>query len=162
MSTKLWQVRKRLENAKGWHWVVDHWEWFGTGDDRPEDDIQEALGKHGKYSNLIEAAKMSKNYTIELLTENNGWAIIYLHDKYFIRHVDCGTTLRKWAHVGCFCHQEIKVDCKCKYKNNHCRKKGCQILPEAKPVDPIIYGKFRMMTLRDPDLKRSLTDEQES
>lgn len=69
---------------------------------------------------------------MEILTEENGWAIVWMHEKYFVRHVKpagCGTFLRANAKMGC--------TCKGKHKQ------------EPVQVDAIILAKFRVLTLRE-------------
>jgi hypothetical protein len=70
--------------------------------------------------------------SVEILTQNNGWAIVWMHDKYFVRHIKpegCGTFLRGNATVGCTC----------KGKNKAAPIK----------VDDVILAKFRLLTLRE-------------
>lgn len=67
---------------------------------------------------------------MEVLTENNGWAIVWMHGKYFVRHLPpCGTFLRGNATMGCTCRGKFKND--------------------PKKVDGTILAKFRILTLRE-------------
>lgn len=69
---------------------------------------------------------------MEVLTEVNGWAIVWMHEKYFVRHIKpegCGTFLRGNAQLGCTCKGKFKA--------------------EPKEVDPTILAKFRILTLRE-------------
>ena len=38
-----------------------------------------------------------------LLTANNGWAIVWMHDKYYLRHLACGGYLLHHVDWGCLC-----------------------------------------------------------
>lgn len=69
---------------------------------------------------------------MEVLTEISGWGIVWMHEKYFVRHLKpdgCGTFLRGNATKGC--------TCKGKNKGNPIQ------------VDPVILAKFRILTLRE-------------
>lgn len=67
---------------------------------------------------------------MEILTENNGFAIIWMNKKYFIRHLKCGTFLRANAHRGCWCGASYKQSAS----------------DNALPVDEIILKKFNLLT----------------
>ena len=69
---------------------------------------------------------------VEVMTENNGWAIVWMHQKYFVRHVKpegCGTFLRGNAVKGCTCRGKNKS--------------------EPVQVDPTVLAKFRILTFRE-------------
>lgn len=146
-----------FSKAKGWQWDGTAWVWCGNGNEE-RDDIAESLKVKGFGRRGAVVHTIRKDEVVEVLTEHNGWAIVYLHEKYFIKHLDCGTVLRQYAHKGCHCGKSIEVDCKCQHKKRHCKKESCKILPATTPVDAVIYGKFRLMTLRDPELKEKRND----
>ena len=70
-----------------------------------------------------------------LLTENNGWAIVWMNERYYLRHLSCGSFLRnKYAvNGGCFC------------------KRGNRVSPVAisTMVDELILNKFKLLTKGD-------------
>jgi hypothetical protein len=106
-----------------------------------------------KFSGVRFSPTMSRFQNIEILTENDGWAIIWLFKKYCIKHLPCGTVLFRNAKNGCRCKRLPTVECKCAQTNEFCSNPGCTVYPGITPVDPIIYGKWRIMTLRDPELR---------
>lgn len=68
-----------------------------------------------------------------VMTENNGWAIVWMNDKYYLRHLACGSYIRNHAVWGCLC-------------------KG--LLPDKNgtskvPVDDLILKKFKLITKGD-------------
>ena len=68
------------------------------------------------------------------LTEHNGWAIIWMHDKYYLRHTACGAYIRNHASYGCLC-----------------RGKGLKANEPDRhtPVDDMILLKFKLVTKGD-------------
>ena len=38
-----------------------------------------------------------------VMTENNGWAIVWMNNKYYLRHLACGAYIRRHANWGCLC-----------------------------------------------------------
>lgn len=69
---------------------------------------------------------------MEILTSHNGWAIVWMHKKYFVRHMKpdgCGTFLRGNAAKGCTCRGKFTK--------------------ETIKVDDTILAKFRILTLRE-------------
>ena len=65
-----------------------------------------------------------------VLTENNGWAIVWMHDRYYLRHLACGAYIRKRADEGCICARTIEP-----YTDT--------------PVDEMILMKFKLITKGD-------------
>ena len=70
-----------------------------------------------------------------LLTENNGWSIVWMHNRYYLRHLACGGYIRNHADWGCLC------------KN----KKGNRFSNGVAPikVDDMILLKFKLVTKGD-------------
>ena len=70
-----------------------------------------------------------------LLTENNGWAIVWMNERYYLRHLKCGSYLRSRYAVdtGCYC------------------KRGVRVSPVEVPnaVDELILKKFKLLTKGD-------------
>lgn len=72
-----------------------------------------------------------------LLTENNGWAIVWMNDRYYIRHLLCGAYLRQLPNLGCMCRKLS-------------RKSDNQGMPMATSViDDLILKKFKLLTKGD-------------
>ena len=68
-----------------------------------------------------------------LLTENNGWSIVWMNDRYYIRHQTCGSYLRRYYKNGCLCRtgKVYKADSK------------------LTSVDDLILKKFKLITKGD-------------
>ena len=69
-----------------------------------------------------------------LLTEHNGWAIVWMHDRYYLRHLACGGYIRNHADWGCLCKRQG-------LKDNGPDKHT--------PVDEMILLKFKLVTKGD-------------
>ena len=68
--------------------------------------------------------------TMTILTENNGWAIVWMNNRYYLRHNACGSyLLRRWR-SGCLC-------------NDRERAAG---IKEPTKVDDMILKKFKLVT----------------
>ena len=68
-----------------------------------------------------------------VMTENNGWAIVWMNDRYYLRHLACGAYIRNHASWGCLCADIPKGK---ETKNNA-------------PVDDLILKKFKLVTKGD-------------
>jgi hypothetical protein len=64
-----------------------------------------------------------------LLTEENGWAIVWMNEKYYLRHMTCGAYLRRNAAHGCTCRRLRK-----------------HVYQTATQVDDTIMKKFTLLT----------------
>jgi hypothetical protein len=70
-----------------------------------------------------------------VLTENEGWGIVWMNERYYIRHLACGSYLRGNTLRGCLCRK--------------LRRDETAIAFGAKPVDPVILKKFILLTKGD-------------
>lgn len=67
---------------------------------------------------------------VTILTENNGWAIVWMNNRYYLRHNACGSyLLRRWR-SGCLCNA---------------RERAAR-MKEPTKVDDMILKKFKLVT----------------
>lgn len=71
--------------------------------------------------------------TVTILTENNGWAIVWMNNRYYIRHQACGGYLLYQYRLGCLCRV---------------RERARTMNAPAK-VDDMILKKFKLITKGD-------------
>lgn len=71
-----------------------------------------------------------------LLTENNGWGIVWMNDSYMVRHIVCGAYLRFTVDKGCYCRRQ----------KQYAFKAAKMTLT---PVDDLILMKYRLLTKGD-------------
>ena len=68
--------------------------------------------------------------TVTILTENNGWAIAWMNNRYYIRHQACGGYLLRQYKFGCLCRTGKRYN----------------INGRLAPVDDMILKKFKLVT----------------